>query len=446
MIKTNLNQSTQNHDWIKKNKYFKSFLKIKIVGQGLTGQSFEKFCQSRALNYEFITLPAQPTTLEIQEAARELKGCVLFISPGLKPIWKGIFLQYQICFFSDFDLFHFYVQADCAFYITGTNGKTTTVQALAHVLKVSRKKSVFILGNIGRPFLDDLERITESSIIIAELSSFQLFWSERLKRSELKMKKIFGAITQLEQDHLNWHESFENYKQCKYKLESACDFFLPPESVEKINTFQQQKLSEKQIQTLLSWPIPLQLNSFPLLKLLSSWQNLTIDEIFKALETFQTSTARAKILTQGPYQIIDDAKATNIAAVKALYYHLSQKNHDKKNNSYQSSKQNSHIFKTLWILGGDLKSQSPQDLEFLFQDQSVDIALATKQKREWGAYWEISTYKATSLIQLLKKLDDISKELRYNTIVFSPGGSFQPELASYQEASEKFLQHFSLSS
>ena len=57
--------------------------------------------------------------------------------------------------------------------VTGTNGKTTTVSMLEHLLHGFLKdKSISAIGNIGKPVLDSLEQKIDIAII--EISSFQI--------------------------------------------------------------------------------------------------------------------------------------------------------------------------------------------------------------------------------------------------------------------------------
>ena len=57
--------------------------------------------------------------------------------------------------------------------ITGTNGKTTTTALLGEIMK-NYKESVFVVGNIGNPYTTEALKMTEDSVAVAEMSSFQL--------------------------------------------------------------------------------------------------------------------------------------------------------------------------------------------------------------------------------------------------------------------------------
>ena len=96
--------------------------------------------------------------------------------------------------------------------ITGTNGKTTTTTLIAYILNRSGKKAV-TAGNIGTPLCDLVGNIDEQTIIVAEVSSFQL---DRIKT----FRPDVAIILNITPDHLYYHGSFESYQQAKWKISS----------------------------------------------------------------------------------------------------------------------------------------------------------------------------------------------------------------------------------
>lgn len=94
--------------------------------------------------------------------------------------------------------------------ITGTNGKTTTTSLVGEIFKAYNPKT-YVVGNIGRAFSEEVLEISEDSIVIAELSSFQL---ETIKSLTCKI----SALLNITPDHLNRHGTMENYMAAKYRI------------------------------------------------------------------------------------------------------------------------------------------------------------------------------------------------------------------------------------
>ncbi len=93
--------------------------------------------------------------------------------------------------------------------VTGTKGKSTTSAMIYEVLKQG-VLDVYLVGNIGKPSLELLDKINENSIVVYELSSFQL--------ADLTKSPHIAVITNIYPDHLDWHGSFENYKKAKENI------------------------------------------------------------------------------------------------------------------------------------------------------------------------------------------------------------------------------------
>lgn len=90
--------------------------------------------------------------------------------------------------------------------ITGTKGKGTTATILYRMLKAQRKY-VYVAGNIGTPMLDILPRLQKNSLVVLELSSFQL---ERLPYSP-----HVAVVIDIFPDHLNHHRNMREYVNAK---------------------------------------------------------------------------------------------------------------------------------------------------------------------------------------------------------------------------------------
>lgn len=94
--------------------------------------------------------------------------------------------------------------------ITGTNGKTTTTSLVGEIFKKA-SKDTYIVGNIGNPVIDTVGIANENSVLVTELSSFQL-------ESIDKFKPHVSAILNFTEDHLNRHHTMKAYIEAKARI------------------------------------------------------------------------------------------------------------------------------------------------------------------------------------------------------------------------------------
>jgi UDP-N-acetylmuramoylalanine--D-glutamate ligase len=94
--------------------------------------------------------------------------------------------------------------------VTGTNGKTTTTELLGHMLEASGK-TVFIGGNIGRPFIEYASNGQQADLVVLEISSFQLDTIQTFHPQ-------VGIILNITDDHLDRYPSIESYTESKGRL------------------------------------------------------------------------------------------------------------------------------------------------------------------------------------------------------------------------------------
>ena len=94
--------------------------------------------------------------------------------------------------------------------ITGSNGKTTTTTMTYEMLKRSNHK-VHLAGNIGIPLADIVSDVKEGDIIVLEISDHQLM-------DMYDFTTNIGVLTNLSEVHLDFHGSYENYKNIKKKI------------------------------------------------------------------------------------------------------------------------------------------------------------------------------------------------------------------------------------
>ena len=95
------------------------------------------------------------------------------------------------------------------FAVTGSDGKTTTTTLIYEILKQAGY-IVHVGGNIGTPLLDRIETISESDMVVLELSSFQLI--------SMRNRIDIAVVTNVTPNHLDVHLDYEEYINSKKNI------------------------------------------------------------------------------------------------------------------------------------------------------------------------------------------------------------------------------------
>lgn len=119
-----------------------------------------------------------------------------FMEAG-KPVWSEIELAYQVS------------RGQIAA-ITGTNGKTTTTALVGEIMRCCYS-DVYVVGNIGTPYTSIALDTKDDSVIVAEISSFQL---ETIHDFCPKV----SAVLNITPDHLDRHGTVEIYAKTKESI------------------------------------------------------------------------------------------------------------------------------------------------------------------------------------------------------------------------------------
>ena len=187
-------------------------MKSLIIGYGTTGKSFEKFLATNSISFDIFDedktkLENKKNILDCLNDASISDYVNLYISPGiqLKKYFSTPCIR-KLNYISDLDLF-FQNNKSFKIGVTGTNGKSTLVNYLNQTLNTV--SSSIALGNIGNPLLDNVNHTKKYTVI--EASSFQL---EKMKKNHFD----FSIITNIQNDHIDFHENYENYKNAKLKI------------------------------------------------------------------------------------------------------------------------------------------------------------------------------------------------------------------------------------
>lgn len=177
-------------------------MKIAILGYGKEGHSLEKYFKAKGDEIEILD------NFEVSElSSMDFSGYdLVFRSPSVHPSDN----------FTSMTRYFFEHKKAPVIGVTGTKGKGTTCSLIAEILKVLGKR-VSLVGNIGNPSLDFLD--TDVDVFVYEMSSFQLW--------DLERSPEVAVVLRIEPDHLNVHDSFEDYVNAKGHIAE----FQKPEDV-----------------------------------------------------------------------------------------------------------------------------------------------------------------------------------------------------------------------
>ncbi len=196
--------------------------KIAILGFGREGQSTYKFLGRHPVykKAEFWILDADAKTKTPTGAKKQLgknylnnlsRFDLVFRSPGI-PYNKLVNNQWSLVTKLTSPTRLFFELCPCPIIgITGTKGKGTTATLLYNILK-NCGRDAFLAGNIGLPALNILPKLKKDSLVILELSSFQL--------QDLKKSPAVGIVLDIFPDHLDHHKNFKEYVSAKANIAS----------------------------------------------------------------------------------------------------------------------------------------------------------------------------------------------------------------------------------
>ena len=202
-----------------KTKYYKK--DILIVGFGNTGKSILKFFKSQKVNIfiyddnlDVIKNKFKSKNIFNEKEKKISDFFTIFVSPGIsknhklikKAVKKNIQISSDIELFWENQLIRNTNQSILG--VTGTNGKSTIALMISSVLKTKP------LGNFGNTILDNLDEKTKHFVI--ELSSFQLDYIDNFKPN-------ISIISNINNDHLNYHKTFDNYFKAKINISKNQD-------------------------------------------------------------------------------------------------------------------------------------------------------------------------------------------------------------------------------
>lgn len=389
-------------------------MKILIIGFGTTGKAikeyFDKY-QNEVYIYDDNNVDDN-NYLSFEYIKNNLPLFDLGIkSPGIRNNNEKYQLIYSLCkeVKSEIDYAYEHIEKCHIIGVTGSNGKTSFATFLHHFL--SYKYRVFLVGNIGKPFISVIDEISKKDIVIIELSSFQINDSKSLKLDEL-------FITSLSPNHLNSYSSITNY----YADKKRALLFLKDDKYYFIDD-SYYKVNVKKKRYPINFDYHHQINKYVYGEAFILYINIAMNyclnknyyeyELLNLLKTVKLVKHRINyVKTINKMIFINDSKSTNSEA--SLYCV----------NSFYDKKR-------ILILGGIHKSDSFNKIKL----NEIDEVLI----------YGIDKEKISSQIKgrLFNNLDEIFLYLKNKKeecyVLFSPGCASFDQFNNYLERGERFL-------
>jgi len=199
---------------------------VAVIGLAKSGFESAKFLAKRGVKVFVSEFKSSPEALA-RKVELEKLGCQVEIgkhsirtitrtrrvimSPGIPPsapVYQSI-QKKKVPMWSEIELAYQFCRAPIIA-VTGTNGKTTVTSLITQILKKNGCHAISC-GNIGNPLIGEIDNLTEKSIAVVEVSSFQLQNIEQFR-------PYIGIVLNLTVNHLDWHANFEEYAAAKWNL------------------------------------------------------------------------------------------------------------------------------------------------------------------------------------------------------------------------------------
>lgn len=197
--------------------------KIAILGFGVEGKSTYNFIRRYLENTEITVLCSEEDETEKNDILKKDefvkfvigKGYldnldnydIILKAPGVS--FKNIDIsKFENKITSQLELFLEYKKC-LTIGITGTKGKSTTSTLIYDVLK-EQEKDCYLLGNIGTPIFDKIEKIKPSSVVVLEISSHALQY--------IKKSTEIAILLNIYEEHLDHYKDFNEYIKAKLNI------------------------------------------------------------------------------------------------------------------------------------------------------------------------------------------------------------------------------------
>ena len=349
--------------------------------------------------------------------------------------------------------------------VTGTNGKTTTVELITHILETAGKKAV-ACGNIGNPILNPLREPVEFDYFVVELSSFQLHYLSELS-------PVSSVFLNIADDHIDWHGSFESYLSAKSKIYENTQIAAIYNAEDK-NTERALENAEV-IEGCRAIGFSL---ATPAVSMVGYVEDVLADRAFLAdrahnaleIATHEQISQIAPISVHLLQNVAAAAAVTRSVDVEPAFIrdailsfrpsahrnqYLGEKrgirfiNDSKATNAHAALAALASLERVVWIAGGDLKGVDPTDLVSKIASQLKSVVLIGKDQSALSQALDIHA-SDVAVVSVADQADVMQAAVEKafelaeigDTVLLSPAAASFDQFDSYQHRGEMFIRAF----
>ena len=418
--------------------FSETFLKKKILiyGLGLSGNSCLQYLSKKSNVKVFDDNNSKKKKIHKQYLLSKNKILkekfdYIVLSPGIdvyKCELKSYLLKNWRKIITELDIFYLNHQSNTKITITGTNGKSSTCLMLYNIFK-SKKLDVRLVGNIGKPPLKET-RIKKQTIFIIEASSYQISYSKYFKTD-------YGAILNLNIDHLERHKNIQKYAKAKVKLirdqKKNKISFVEKDSLLINRLIQNKNFNSKVIK------ITYNKNSFFKKKIKNNYLldknnlnnihfvfkiskifRISNNKIFKSLNSFKGLKFRKQtIYNKVNLEIINDSKSTSFSSTNGLL---------------------SNYKNIYWIVGGLFKKGDRFILEKKYRKNIKAYIIGLNKSFFVKQFKKKINFKYLKYLNkaILAIKNDIKKDTKNKIILFSPAAASFDQFKNFEHRGNCF--------
>ena len=400
-------------------------MKIALLGYGKEGKSAENYFKTH-FNAE-CDIFENFTYNEIKQRDYSSFDCILR-SPSVPPLNlpnESSLTKY------------FFDHCPCPIIgVTATKGKGTTCSFIKSILD-SLGEDAYLVGNIGNPSIDVLDSLKPTSVVVYEMSSFQLW--------DLQKSPHIAVLGHLEPDHLNVHKDYADYLSAKANItrwQTESDYLIyyskNPETVKIADTSKAQKIPypyeiPQDILATIHLPgVHNQENALAAIAAVASYLNISPNEfirekkpqIIKGLNNFHGLPHRLEFLRElNSVKYYDDNFSTNPSSTRVAINAFPDNN-------------------VVLILGGRDKTNYedlPEIYEIIKAPQVKKVILIGESGHELANRYQDSRFTlANSLEEAVQSAKQEAENLNSTVVIMSPSAASFDMFENVYDRGDKF--------